>query len=82
MNWSDVMHFPLVTPIDIWNDITRTDFLIPNVYWVPVFMIVIILFGSRVHRRRVERNRKRREAEAYRKRFYEANGYYPEEMET
>jgi len=53
----------MVTPIDIWNIITRTDFLIPNLYWVPVFIIVLIVFGSRVHRKRVERNRVRREAE-------------------
>lgn len=67
MKWGDVMHFPLitpmVTPIDIWNIITRTDFLIPNLYWVPVFIVALIVFGSRVHRKRVERNRVRREAE-------------------
>jgi hypothetical protein len=91
MNWSDVMHFTEVTPIDVWNAITRTDFLIPNLYWVPVVMILLILIGSRAHRRRVHRNFQRRQleeaaaaqrvadADAESERYYEQYGHYPDE---
>jgi hypothetical protein len=62
LDWSEVMNFPNITPLDVFLWLMRADLYIANVWWIFIGLVVIAALGGRRYRKNLRRRHDERDA--------------------